>query len=160
VDAGSAGSLVAKAEADELAELEVVCELAAPVEDDDAIVEEPVELVVVVEEVLSEEVLELAVEEVVEDDVDFVEDVEDALEDDEEVVEDDEEVVELVVEAVEEVVVEEEDVDEVELVILVDVDCVDADCAAIVKYAVRVMLWVSVTVCAWSVLPPLHLSKT
>jgi hypothetical protein len=79
--------------------------------------------------------------------VDVVEeDVDDAVEDDVDFVEDDE--------------VEEEAVDEVELVVVFDDECVDVDCAAIVKYAVRVMLWVSVTVCAWLVLPPLQSSKT
>jgi hypothetical protein len=156
VEAGSAGSLVVKADA--LNEVALVNDLEAPVEDDDAVLDELVELVV--EDVPAADALETVVEEVVDDavdveealeDVDVVEDVEEIAEDD--VVEDDVDIVELVV-------VEEEAVDEVELVALVDVESVKVDCTAIVKYAVRVMLWVSVTVCAWVLLPPLQSSKT
>jgi len=74
------------------------------------------------------------------------EDVDDVVEDDVDLVEDDE--------------VEEEVVDEVELVVVLDDESADEDCAAIVKYADNVMFWVSVTVCAWLVLPPLQSSKT
>jgi hypothetical protein len=71
VEAGSVGSLGAGAEADKLGEVELVDELAARVDDDDAVVDELVELVaVVVEDALAAEVLELVVEDVVEDDVD------------------------------------------------------------------------------------------
>jgi hypothetical protein len=141
VDAGGAGSLVGGAGVDELRELEEVDELAAPIEDDDAIVDELVRLVVVV--VVEDALVAEVVEDVVEEDVDFVED---------------DEIVELVVEGAEDVELEEEEVDDVELLVVVDVELVD--CAAIAKYADSVMFWVSVTVCAWLVLPPLQSSKT
>jgi len=157
VEAGSVGSPVVEAGA--VGEIETVYELAEPVEDDDAVVDEPVEtaelVAVVVEDALAADVLEIVVVEVVEDDVDLVvEDVEDVdVVDVDDVVEDD-------VDFVEDVVVEEEEVDEVELVVEVDVELVDVDCAAIVKYADSVMFWFSVTVCAWLLLPPLQSSKT
>jgi hypothetical protein len=156
VEAGSVGSPVV--EADALGEIETVNELAEPVEDDDAVVDGPVEtaelVAVVVEDTLAADVLEIVVVEVVEDDVDLVVEDVDVEEDvEEDVVEDD-------VDFVEDVVVEEEEVDEVELVVEVDVELVDVDCAAIVKYADSVMFWVSVTICAWLLLPPLQSSKT
>ncbi|MDA4133183.1 MAG: hypothetical protein OK454_08690, partial [Thaumarchaeota archaeon] len=93
MEAGSTGSPVL--EADTVGEVDIVTELAAPAEDDDAVMDEPTELVefvaIVVEDVLAVDVLKM---EVMEDDVDLevVDDVVD--EEDEDFVEEVEEVVE------------------------------------------------------------------